>query len=297
MNRIPIGATLDDAYRFFFRNFLAIVGTAWFPALVFATLVGAFLIALVPHGWQLPQTVEPEGFADFLRPRLHLLFLSMPVIAISGLLAGAMIKVGILERALGLRTGRTLFYFSLGAPVWRMAAVSLVNFLVLLVLMVIEIIAAVALHHAVAAQVSSGWVILFNIVQVIGWIALFVYCNVRLFFFLPAVVVAEQRLGLARSWSLGGGNVGRAIVVFLAVVLPVGFVTSMIGNGLMMPVLGDHLLQINGQPDPAVLGRFFAALLPLIPVMVGVHLVGALVVTGTLMGGIARAYKAVAGAE
>lgn len=291
MRKIPLGATLDDAYKFFFRNIVSIIGTVWFPAALFAALVAALLFALLPHGWQEIRNVTPDDIERFLTPHRVMIFRLMPVLTIAALLISAMIKVGIMQHALGQRSGLTLFYFSLGAPVWRMAGATIIAALVLMVLGMIEIIAGVVLHYAVSSQIARGWTILFDVVQVVFWLAVFVYCNIRLFFFLPAVIVAENRIALFRSWTLAGGNVGRAIVIFLAVVLPVWFVTSLIVNGMLMPVIGDHLMA--GEPDPAKLRAFFAALLPLIPAMVVVHALGALVVTATLIGGIAKAYKGV----
>jgi hypothetical protein len=292
VRKIPLGATLDDAYKFFFRNIVSIIGTVWFPAALFTALIAAFLFAVLPHDWHGVENVSADQIAQFVKPRLGLFFVGAPLIAITGMLASAMIKAGIMQRALGQRSGLTLFYFSLGAPVWRMAGATIVAVLVLMVLAVLEITAGVALHFALSSQISRGWAILFDVVQVIFWLVVFVYCNVRQFFFLPAVIVAENRIGLVRSWTLAGGNVGRAVVIFLAVVLPVWFVTSLIVNGMVVPVIGDHLM-IHGEPDPAKLRAFFAALLPIIPAVVAVHALGALVVTGTLIGGIAKAYKAV----
>ena len=41
----------------------------------------------------------------------------------------------------------------------------------------------------------------------------YIYAAVRLVFFLPAVVVAEEQIGLGRSWALGRGNFWRIIIV------------------------------------------------------------------------------------
>jgi hypothetical protein len=293
MKKIPLSAIVDDAYRFAFHNIGSIIAVVWLPALLFAAIIAGFLFALLPHGWHPIQSIGPDDIVAFVNARLGLLFAAMMVIGLAGLLVNAMIEVGVMERAIGQKPKHAYFYFSLGARVWLMAAASVLNFIVLLLFAAVETAIAVALHGLVAAQIARGWVILFDIVQAVGWIVLFVYCNVRLFFFLPAVIVAEKRLGLFRSWSLARGNVGRSIVIFLGVVLPIWLVTSMITNGMMFVVMGDQLTGLSESSDPAAAGMFLAALVPLIPAIIAVELLSAMMMTATLMAAIAKAYGAV----
>ena len=290
MKKIDIEATVVGAYRFFFHNIISIIGTVWFPALILVALVAGCVLAIVPHAW-LTGTVDVPDAETFLVTKFSLIAAAVPLVGFAGLVIGAMIRVGILERALGIRTGRTLFYFSLGLPVWRMVAAEIVAVAVVVVLMLAEIAAGVAAHFAISAF-APGWVVvLFDVVQVIALIVLFVYVGVRLFVFLPAVVVAESRIDLGRSWALGHGNAGRMIVVFLAVIIPVSIVTSIINDVTVLPIFMTNAQHLGPTPTPDEVTAFFRALMPFLPVFVTVQLLGALVSTGTCLGAIGTAYK------
>ncbi len=70
---------------------------------------------------------------------------------------------------------------------------------------------------------------------VIAAIVVPIYAFFRFWFFLPAVVVAEDRFGLGRSWTVGGGNVARAIVIFLAIAFSVEIVFGILMSFFMPP--------------------------------------------------------------
>ena len=80
---------------------------------------------------------------------------------------------------------------------------------------------------------------------VVGIIAAcwFVYACVRLIFFLPAVVVAEERIGLGRSWELGGGNFWRIFAVMFVVIVPVAIGLAIVQNAVVGPFM--PLMQPN----------------------------------------------------
>jgi hypothetical protein len=297
VKKIPLGATIDGAYMFFFRNIVSIIGTVWFPAVVFVAVVGGLVLAMVPLDWLNGHFVQPGDVESFIVSRTGTLLVAVPVISLVGLLTGAMTKVGILERAVGNRTGLTLFYFSLGGPVWRMIGAEIVTAIAVIVLAVAGIIVGVALHFAVSAipNIPLAAVVLFDILQAIGLIVAVVYVSVRLFFFLPAVVVVENRIGLGRSWSLGGGNVGLAIIVFLAVVLPISFVVGTVSNFVTMPIMFAHMTNLGDHPSPAETLALLKAMLPLLPVMIGFQLISSLVITGTYLGAVGKAYREVTG--
>jgi hypothetical protein len=68
---------------------------------------------------------------------------------------------------------------------------------------------------------------------------------VRLWFFLPPVVVAEGGLGLARSWQLGGGNFWRIVALFLACVFGPAIVISMVSNIVFMPFMAGAVIKLQ----------------------------------------------------
>lgn len=295
MKKIPLGATIDGAYMFFFRNIVSIIGIVWFPSVVFLAIMAAFVLTLVPLDWLTGHFVRPADIDSFVVARMTRLFFAMPIIAVAGLVIGAMIKVGILERAVGNRSGTTLFYFSLGSPVWRMVGGEIVTAIVMMALAVVSIAVGIALHFAVSAipHVPLGVVILFDVLQAIGLIVAVVYLSVRLLFFLPAVIVVENRIGLGRSWALGCGNVGMAIIVFLAVVFPISFVVGTISNFVTMPIMFSHMTALGSHPSPAESMAMLKAMLPIFPVMLVFQLISSLVITGTYLGAVGKAYREV----
>jgi hypothetical protein len=139
-----------------------------------------------------------------------------------GFITDSMIAVGIQRKALGLHPQPVWFYFSLGAPVWRMTGAL---FLAGIVIFVIALLTAGVCTVVWFAVGGLGGAALFLRVLDVGVVAAFiVYVVVRLLFFLPPVVVAESRIGLERAWVLGGHNFWRILMVAIAVVLPVAIV-------------------------------------------------------------------------
>jgi hypothetical protein len=128
-------------------------------------------------------------------------------------------------------------------------------------------------------------------------LALFaIYASFRLFFFLPAVVVAENRIGLGRSWSLGGGNFWRMFVVYLLAVVPAGFILGIVLNLTVMPLVIAEALKLPHHPEAKDVFAFLHGLMPLLPVVVAISIVYGIAVRGLMVGAIASAYNAVTAA-
>ncbi len=123
-----------------------------------------------------------------------------------------MVTVSLQKKALGNMPAPTFCYFSMGAPVWRMIGATFLALLAYIVIVIVTIGITAAL--AVAAT-KFGPHFGEAIAVILGIIASFwaIYAAVRLFFFLPAVVVAEEQIGLVRAWELGGGNFWRIFAV------------------------------------------------------------------------------------
>lgn len=293
MKKIPLEATVVDAYKFFFSNIISIIGTVWLPFLIFAAVAGAFVVNLVPHDWLIGHFEPPTDPAGFVRDHIGVIALAVPSLIITGLLTGAMIKVGILRLALGEAHGVTLIWFSLGARVWRMIAASFVLVFVWGVIEFAGVVVVGGVNAAfIAAHASTVVVALTNVVLVIAIIVAAIYILARLFFFLPAIIVAENKVGLSRAWDLGKGNVWRIVVVLLAVIIPVYMVTGFVIYATVIPTVFVQV--INIQPDGPAKGlAFLKSLWPLLPVIVGIELIAGLFISGTILGAIGKAYKAV----
>src|SRR5205807_620453 len=71
-------------------------------------------------------------------------------------------------------------------------------------------------------------------------VAFAIYVVLRLMFFLPAVVVSENSIGIERAWTYGGHNFWRILIVAIAVVLPVVIVFHLLSWALVSPLLSVY---------------------------------------------------------
>jgi hypothetical protein len=293
MSKIPVGETISAAYEFTFSNFLSVFGIAWLPYLLFAVVVGGSVFLLAPD---LPRLMTQDQFdpMSFVALR-HVI----GVFWLASLIVGAIVAVGIQRKALGLHPGPVFFYFSLGEPVWRMIFARFLAALVIILVGLLTAGAGVAVWFA-AGNFLPAYAVPVRVSAIIVAVLWLIYMIVRLSFFLPSVVVAEGRLGLGRSWMLGGGNFWRIVVVFVAVLAPVaiafGMVRAMLLGSFLPPMMFTHAPA--NQDFHAVMQQIFRtvwqqfrALGPLILVVQGLE---SIVFMALINGAIAKAYLAVA---
>lgn len=241
--KMPVGETLEGAFSFAIRNILSVLGTVWFPYLMAVAIVGGAVYLMHPDWTVFTQaSSDPAAIISEIGRFAPIFTLGWLVL----LVTDSMVRVGLMRKALGLHEGPVFIYYSLGAPVWRMLGAS-----VLLTLIFVGIIiAAIAVCAGTIAfcgsylqQPGRGLV---DTVVVTTAILATIYAMIRFFFFLPAVVVAEERIGLGRAWELGRGNVLRIIVVVLAISLATQFVFGTLTSAIMpmgsFPRFGDHVV-------------------------------------------------------
>jgi hypothetical protein len=297
MNKIPLEATLAGAYRFLFSNIVSIIGTLWFPVVLLAGLIGGLVWLVVPHAWlmgTLPAISKDHVDKDAVMVVMELCAIGIPLLLVGGLLVRAMVAVGILRHSTGEKTSPTLIYFSLGARVWRMVAVILLAVVVYVGLYIAAVALMTIVNIVVAAiphvpPIATGVV---NFALGLVVVITFAYVMLRLFFFLPAVVVAENKVGLGRAWALGQGNVWRILVILLAVIVPVQFLAGIVFYMTVIPtVVFAAIRQHPEGPEQAL--AFLKSLWPLLPLFGGIIFVAAIAITGLMLGAIGTAYKAV----
>jgi len=295
MKKIPLEETIIDAYKFFFQNIISIIGTVWFPVVVFVAVFGALIVSIVPHEWLTGHFVAPPNPEAFFLSRLGLIFAAEAIVLPLGLLISAMIRVGVLRLAVGENTGVTLIWFSLGAKVWRMVGAMFLTVIGCVVVAGVAIGAVVLAYGLLQAipHLPAAVTVLVTVILAIAAIVGVIYVLVRQFFFLPAVIVAENKIGLKRSWALGQGNVWRAIVIWLAVIIPISMVTGFITNVTLLPVFMTQAAQLGSNPSPAEMMGLLTALLPVLPAFIIIELLSSLVMLGTMFGAVGKAYKAV----
>ncbi len=246
-DKIPVDATITEAYGFAFGDFLSILGVIWFPAAIVAVagyFLGGHLIYAFQHSLQQPDMTQLRHVLPFFA----LFYLTV-------LLMIVMQYVGVTELALGLRSKRTFFYFSLGKTFWRVIAAWVLAMLILLAIniglslavgLVAGIGAAVTGMAAGGAHETSG--LAAGITGLIAALVMIVICgamiyaSARLTFLLTPAVIAEKKIAIGRSWSLSRGNFWRIVIIWLAVLLPLMLAITLVEFVVIFPALGQMLM-------------------------------------------------------
>lgn len=288
MAKIAVGRTIEAAYSFGVKQFFAVLGILWFPYLA---VIAILAVPAMLMGPSVVAGLEREPFDLSVLPGLIGLGL---LLIIGFIVAGAMVRVGLMRKALGLAEGRTFLYFSFAAPVWRMLGAMILAFLVLFGIGIASA-AAVAIIWGIAKAVASesiaGLAAILAGAVAVCW---YIYAAVRLFFFLPAVVVAEEKIGLGRSWALGRSNFWRIVVVSLAIYLPVMIVFGILGALLQTNVM--FMTETATSLHEAV--RVMVSKLSSVgPLSVLLNIVYFTLLAGLAAGAIAGAYRTVVPSE
>lgn len=304
--KIPLEATIGGAYGFLVSDFVSIIGIVWFPILLFSGLIGAAIwFGAIAH--PLPPFRFDEDSQAFMQENMPFLIAVSRLfgaVVLCVMAMGIMLITGLTRKALGLMEGRTFFYFNLGLSFWRLLAAILIAVALLVVLrLFMQLIAYLWIHFASPA-LPQGIVVIVDVLGAVTFFCTFVYVLVRLLFLLPPVVMAENRIGIARAWALGGGNFWRALVVMLAVILPVGFVLGIVSSIVMSTLLvGFPAPPFAGEihPDPEQVTKWLSAFFAFMfrqlrtswPILVAIQIVYSIVSRALLSAAAAKAYLGV----
>lgn len=290
--KMPVGETLEGAFGFLFRNIISVIGTFWFPYLVAGAIIGGAVYLTHPD-FSAFTTMGPNG-----DPKAALAFFQQfrGVFTLGWLvllIVGSMVRVGLLRKALGLHEGPVLIYFSLGAPVWRMLGANILLGILAIAVVIAAIAGCGAVFVAAGASLKQPLLGLVDTIAVVLAIFVPLYVILRFMFFLGPVVVAEERIGLGRAWSLGGGNVLRAIVVVIAISVAVGIVFSILSSFVLPP------LPIAAMQQPPNAQTIFNLEMQMLrkagPLLVVLWTLQILFTEGLLAGAMASGYRAVTG--
>ncbi|MEJ0024581.1 MAG: hypothetical protein WDN01_01025 [Rhizomicrobium sp.] len=296
--KIPFERTIAGAYRFAFTNVLSIIGIGWFPYLVVTALGVGLAVLLYPsvHGLWLDdrKTIDTAKLMTTIVPLIGAVLL----VLLALLVAQAMVTVGLMRKALGQHPGPVFIFFSLGGQVWRLIGSYILMLLllcggVMLAALAIGVVGAVLNQFAQKVQPLVLGVLIF--VAVLGYF----YSVVRLSFFIPAVVVAEDHIGLRRSWHLGRGNFWRIFGISLIVSLPIQLAVSTISSTMMQIAMVPGLDLQPGPMTDAQSQKFVADLLDALrrvgPYYALLQILYLALLSGLTTGAVANAYKAVTG--
>lgn len=299
--KIPFERTISGAYRFAFTNIFSILGIGWLPYLLMAALIGGLIYLAAPSFVALFQAIQtqkpdPAEAMRFIGAILGTEALLLPLI----LVMSSMVTVGVMRKALGQHPGPVFVFFSLGSQVWRLIGAYL---LIFLLAWGGAIVAGGAigltyylLDKFVPAAAAPATVLL-GIAAFLYWI----YAFVRVQFFIPAVVVAENHIGIRRSWHLGKGNFWRIVGIMLIMTIPIGIAAQTIEGPVLQYGLGGAMAALGPHPSPEEVRNLFSLLLTALkkvgPVLVLIQIVHWVLLSGLVGGAVANAYSLVTGGQ
>lgn len=298
MRTIPVGETISGAYEFAFAGFLSVLGIAWFPHVLFVVFAAAVVLGLAPD---LPGQIVRGEFNTVVFFEIQRI---AGLIWLGGIIMQSMVTVGLQKKALGKIQGPTYFYFSLGRPVWRMIGAIFLAVLTL-ILLALATAVATALVAFLAIHLVPHFGKAIAAVAIIAAVLWYVYAIVRLMFFLPAVVVAEEQIGLVKAWECGSGNFWRIVAVLLVVFVPVAIGFGIVQAALVGPFMPTDLVaHLRPGMSPDELGEFYQAIFKsmmqqmraALPVIALLGLIRSVIFLGLGNGAVAKAYLAVTAA-
>lgn len=237
MNKLPLGQTIAFGYAFLVTEFLTVLRICWIPALLLVA------IEYLGRRYTLYYAIDAvgAGFAlvDFAVVSSGL-FIS--------LLASSVMAVGITRAAMGLPLNSSRVYFPLGRTEWRMLGANIRYVLSVLVLALLAgVVSAIVLFlsgvefgQPVEDQAAGFAALLGSLLSIL----IFGYAliaAVRLAFFLPAVVVSEDK-GLERAYNVAAGNVWRILVVLLAIAAPFLIAGALFQAAIGYSAFGEDVL-------------------------------------------------------
>ncbi len=164
MKKIPVLATIRDAYSFTLTHLGAIIGLIWLP-MILITVMGFFILQRYYDAFA---SALASGNYAAMGPEV----LGLLCYLVAALLLSTMMSVPVTQLALGSRKQGALVHFAFGAIEWRLfrAVMGLVGFL-LVPLLIIGVVAGLlestgggplgGARSVVAIQVDGG-VVLFR---------------------------------------------------------------------------------------------------------------------------------------
>jgi hypothetical protein len=206
MQRIPVIATIRDAYVFTATHLGGVISLIWVP-MVLATVTGFFSV-------QRYYTDFGAALASNNTAALAPGLLMMLCYLVAALLLWAIMYVAVVQLALGARPAPAVAHFAFGSLEWRMfrAFIAFIG-LCLILVMPVFVVGAAALKAAgmQADPVQMGLV----------FYVIIALAAPRFFALLPAIVVGENTPALRRAWMLSAGNFWRLLAVLLAIFGPI----------------------------------------------------------------------------
>ena len=212
IRRVPVAATIRDAYTFLAQHLGAVIGLVWVP-MVLLTIAKYFTLYRLFNA--LIESLAGGNPAQTL-PAL-LMFMAYLV---AGLLLYAMMFVAVMQLVLGTQAAASSFaHFAFGPLEWRMFRAFFALAGLALMIGMTAVFAVSALSAQVAGLKSNQ--ALSSSIMFLAMICVALTMVVRMLLPLPAIVIHETGPALRRAWNLSAGNFLPLFGILLALVLPV----------------------------------------------------------------------------
>ena len=285
MSKIPVVQSIRFAYTFTFAHLGAIIGLIWIPMLIvsvgsffaFSYYTSSFAAALSQGA------PEAAGQAAAL----------MSGWSVIALVLYAMMYTAVAELALGLRKDAPLLHFALGKREMRVFG----GIAALLAILIGFFLAYLAVVAIVAGLVgASGAAAAIGAAAIVGYLAI-IFVLVRLSFLMIPATVAEDKVGLGRSWTLTNGNFWRIVAIGICTLLPLF---------LLILIAEAAILGPDAMPLPAgngITGQMQAAAQQMsvmnvhLPALMGLSFVVSPLIAGLTIAPACYAYRALVPAK
>src|SRR3954469_24885118 len=149
MKKIPVLATIREAYRFTFTHLGAIIGLIWLP-MILLTVIGFFVLR---RYYEAMADALASGVYAGMGPQLLGLFCYV----IAALLLTTMMSVPVTQLAMGARKQGALVHFAFSATEWRLfrAIMGVLGFLLVPLLLVGVVAGLVQGNGALAGRAGE----------------------------------------------------------------------------------------------------------------------------------------------
>jgi hypothetical protein len=278
---LSAGPAIRFAFGFAFGQLGTIIGLIWAP------MVAVAVLTFLPHALgdtQALQAQDPQAAAPVVLRSL--------VFWLANALLSSCIYVAVMRQALGLRSGPAIFHFAVGLAELRMTGAVMLFKLIAFVLTIGLVVALVAVGLLAGANevAAAAATLAIGIAGACGLL----YALTQLGFLLVPVTVAEQRIDLARGWTLAKGNFWRITGVLFVVTLPpllilLGAVAWLTGRELwaLVPLLDKLTPEVLSDRIQTILDAHIATI-------IGIQFIMAPFTLGLFLGAAAYAYKELA---
>jgi len=219
MRRIPVVATIRDAYMFAATHLGGVIGLIW-VAMVMITVARFFTFYRFYNDFI---DVMASANAAQMGPTL----LMMLGYLVAALLLYAVMFVAVVQLALGARTAPALAHFAFGPLEWRMFRVFFAFAGLVLLIGIAILFAANAALMLVPGASKTGQAGASSIMA-LAMLCIGLVLASRFALLLPAIAVNETVPAMRRAWALSAGNFLPLLGVLLGIFVPVTLVFVLI---------------------------------------------------------------------